>query len=237
MEQISLTNYGTNYGESDYIGQRNYDSGIDFDKPHYSVQKSKTNILANSAVEDSTSPQQTHRKRLSVFQAALTLLRLPVDPCDIKKSFSYLKRQLSILSPTLNRKKGNAKQTTKRLTNIVRLALQAYGYSVVREFEIPLKRSGKLKDGTTYHMNGRIDLYAESPNGKKIAIEIDRANKIWSLTKLNFCNKELDMLPVWIRWKGTIVEVLNSILLFDLTEPDIKTINQNTISSFFKLKN
>jgi len=59
-----------------------------------------------------------------------------------------------------------------------------------------------LKSGRKYH--GFLDLFVEFADGSTIALEIDRANKRWSLAKLQYASQELDSCSLWARWRGVV---------------------------------
>ena len=62
-----------------------------------------------------------------------------------------------------------------------------------------------------------MDLLFKRPGGRPaIAVEIDRGNKQWSLTKLG-AEVDAGNIALWVRWKGdTIIPVPASIGLVDI---------------------
>ena len=58
------------------------------------------------------------------------------------------------------------------------------------------------------------------------AIEIDRANKLWSLDKLSYCGRRFNAIPIWIRWSGRVdCPVPRDIVVVDLTGHSLAVTN------------
>jgi hypothetical protein len=82
------------------------------------------------------------------------------------------------------------------------------------EYKLDITRT--LKSGKEY--SGYIDIFANFPDNSKLAIEIDRGNKLWSLEKLAFSADVLQAQAIWIRWRGEIkVQSIGAVRFIDLT--------------------
>jgi len=65
---------------------------------------------------------------------------------------------------------------------------------------------------------GILDVFAQFGDGSKLAIEIDKGNKVWSLEKLGLAVEVLRAEAIWIRWRGQIKLVsIPPIFFVDLT--------------------
>lgn len=69
-----------------------------------------------------------------------------------------------------------------------------------REYRLQTDR--RTKDGKL--REGMLDIFAHFSDRSKLAIEIDRGNKQWSLEKLHIAASRLQAEAVWIRWRGKI---------------------------------
>ncbi|GAB4546294.1 MAG: hypothetical protein Tsb0013_05000 [Phycisphaerales bacterium] len=67
---------------------------------------------------------------------------------------------------------------------------------------------------------GRLDLLSVGPDGRALAVEIDRADKQWSVRKLARCAEEFWTDALWIRWRGRVrIEVPETVCLIDMCTP------------------
>ena len=58
-----------------------------------------------------------------------------------------------------------------------------------------------VRNGKPVKKQGRLDLYAVFPDGSRLAIEIDRSYKNWSVRKLRHAKTD-GAIELWIRWNG-----------------------------------
>jgi hypothetical protein len=66
---------------------------------------------------------------------------------------------------------------------------------------------------------GRLDIFARFHDGSSLAVELDRANKTWSLFKLSHMATQFGAEAVWIRWRGTIkFQSCKPVAFVDLTQ-------------------
>lgn len=87
-------------------------------------------------------------------------------------------------------------QITENLTNATQRWGIAQGCNCKKEFSAPWLQA-YTRTGTP--KNGRIDVVLSTPRGGKLAVEIDRGEKTWSLEKLLLC-RERGYQAVWIKW-------------------------------------
>jgi hypothetical protein len=78
---------------------------------------------------------------------------------------------------------------------------------------------------------GRLDLLAHAPNGRSLAIEIDRDNKAWSVRKLARCAEEFWTDALWVRWRGSVThDVPDTVCLIDMTRARVRVRNAAAIA-------
>lgn len=104
---------------------------------------------------------------------------------------AQLELELSTLSPP---PRSTTNQVTELLTEAVCNWASRRGLSAKREFTAPWLRLSERR-------MGRVDLLLSSPSGRKVAVEIDRANNLKSLAKLSLCRKH-GLGALWLRWGG-----------------------------------
>ena len=79
---------------------------------------------------------------------------------------------------------------------------------------------------------GRLDLLAHAPNGRSLAIEIDRDNKAWSVCKLARCAEEFWTDALWVRWRGSVThDVPDAVCVIDMTYARVRVRNADAIST------
>ena len=88
------------------------------------------------------------------------------------------------------------RQITVSLTDAILAWAQDNGWSAHREE--PIKVAGYVSSSGNTRSNGRIDIWCRS-SCYDLAIEIDRANKAWSLAKLVQARQN-GAHAVWVRW-------------------------------------
>ena len=109
---------------------------------------------------------------------------------------------------------AQATEITRALTNLISTHLQSKGWAVSKEHGISLYRASKKKKGCEYLYQGHIDLCAEKA-GKRLAIEIDRANKAWSLKKLEHCASN-GYTAIWFRWRGRVNNYAPTVKIYNI---------------------
>ncbi|MEM1422713.1 MAG: hypothetical protein AAGH64_01795 [Planctomycetota bacterium] len=79
---------------------------------------------------------------------------------------------------------------------------------------------------------GRLDLLAHAPNGRSLAIEIDRSNKAWSVRKLAGCAEEFWTDALWVRWLGPVtLDVPDTVCVIDMTRARVRVRNAGSVSA------
>lgn len=128
-----------------------------------------------------------------------------------------LRAEMQRVGSGLNRRTGYALRGTARITRAVERVAVACEASVEREVRISLSRKVHRKDGREKDVFGHVDLLVTLADGTPVFIEIDRANKQWSLRKLVHCHEIPGTLCVWIRWKGrALAEIPPGIDVIDI---------------------
>jgi len=81
---------------------------------------------------------------------------------------------------------------------------------------------------------GIVDVFIRTKDNRVFAIEIDRANKRWSLDKLLHCSRRYNAVPIWIRWRGSITRNLPaSVVVADIAERFVTVINDHVLQHEF----
>jgi hypothetical protein len=108
---------------------------------------------------------------------------------------------------------------TEQLTKACEEHFLRLGCTTVREYHIEAIYRPKSESRTPFPRLGRIDLVVSSIDGYKLAIEIDRGNKKWSVEKLKrFQGNGPNRFGLWVRWGGRFKNVsVSEIILMDLT--------------------
>ncbi|WP_162958357.1 hypothetical protein [Nocardia yunnanensis] len=104
-------------------------------------------------------------------------------------------------------------QTTKLITAHTQQWAQAQRWRV--QFEAPALVERRVSNGRLYR--GRIDVLCTRRWWRPaVAVEIDRANKRWSLEKL-IAEADAGHVALWVRWRGdSIIEVPPTVGLVDI---------------------
>ena len=88
---------------------------------------------------------------------------------------------------------------------------------------IEYRNSGRLRRGI-------VDAFIRTTDGRVFAIEVDRANKMWSLDKLSYCSRRFNAVPIWIRWSGALdCTIPPDIVVADLTGRSLAILNDQAL--------
>ena len=108
--------------------------------------------------------------------------------------------------------------TSKEVTSLLTAETARWARQYRRRvtFEAPARVTRQGRGGRKYR--GRLDLLCTSWFKRAIAIEIDRANKTWSVDKL-LAEADAGNIALWVRWAGTsMIEVPAVIGLVDIRD-------------------
>lgn len=109
----------------------------------------------------------------------------------------------------------SAPETTAALTEALALICEGLGATVTREWRCGLFRSVHRKSGRITSLQGRIDLLAAFGDGTRLAIEIDKEHKLWSLSKLKHMTSP-GVEALWVRWNGPLTRKQGSVHVLNI---------------------
>lgn len=130
--------------------------------------------------------------------------------------FKQLVTKLKQLRDKLFTENASSTMVTEYLTKEIQTHFETLNFQVVLELKFEAIYTSKRRIPVT--RIGKIDLVIFANQEWQIAIEIDRANKKWSVEKLRQYKSSFpNTMCIWIRWKGRIRNVDTSdIILVDL---------------------
>jgi hypothetical protein len=121
--------------------------------------------------------------------------------------------------------RGNSSIKTKAIIDEIKEFSDQKNWTASFEVDIGYIENSK----TGIFRKGRIDVLMVY-NNERVVIEIDRANKRWSIDKLNYCHERFGWFPLWIRWKGFgVIQVPKHINVLDLTKHIVNIIDFNSV--------
>ncbi|KAB1906985.1 hypothetical protein AB0F95_06840 [Micromonospora tulbaghiae] len=90
-----------------------------------------------------------------------------------------------------------AREVTELVTEEVAAWVAHCGFRVAHEYRV----EGTWNPRLASERQGRIDVFGVHPSGVRVAIEIDRASKQWSVEKLHH-EANQGVVALWVKWGG-----------------------------------
>jgi hypothetical protein len=122
------------------------------------------------------------------------------------------------LSPKLRRVEAPAIANTAQIISVIEAAARSAGVRTEREVDAGIARVGS----SGAERRGQVDLVAWTEKAV-YALEVDRSNKRWSLTKLQHLQRTRGWIPIWIRWRNRIAgELPRDVCVIDMCHWELK---------------